>query len=67
MLTEYQMKWEKINMALKDKMPSSRFTSLEDNFGSCIFSSNVTPNIYLAYYENVFLFLGLYVTVSPEV
>lgn len=45
-------------------MPLSCFISLEDNLGSRIFSSNVTPNIYVAYYENVFLYLGLYVTVS---
>lgn len=52
---------------IERRMPSSCFISLADNLGSCIFSSNVTPNIYLAYYENVFHFLGLYVTVSPEV
>lgn len=35
----------------------SCFTRLENNLRSHIFSSSMTPNIYPAYYENIFPFL----------
>lgn len=38
---------------------------MDNNLRSHIFSSNLTLNIYSAYHENVFPFLGPHVMVSP--
>ena len=43
------------------------FPAWRINLRSHIFSSNMTPNIYPAYFENVFHFLGPHVTVSLRI